>query len=125
MEYLIKFQLIKNQMLVNNRTFKVTKDEYEKLKSMVKNNQKGVSRHHREGIRLNDEKLYLIFDYIKQYRYGRSIDQIVKELCLARGTVSSYLMYLSLTDNVHEEVYNGITKVYFRKRNKLKLKQKG
>jgi len=68
------------------------------------------------------EQLELIFHIIQDNkRYGVSIDQIMKRSKYARGTVTHYLTMLVISGNVKEVQHNRILKVYFPRRNKLKI----
>jgi len=53
-----------------------------------------------------------IWKYLKSCEYGNTIDGIMSNVGLARGTVKSNLFYLMMTDNVVEYCYGQNNKVY-------------
>jgi len=51
--------------------------------------------------------------YISKYPYGRTINQIMEDLKLARGTVKVYLTAMAYAKEIKEIDYNQNTKVFF------------
>jgi len=53
-----------------------------------------------------------IWDYLRTCEHGNTVDNMMEDLGLARGTIKPHLYYLMLSDNVVEYVYSQNTKIY-------------
>lgn len=44
LEYIVKFQMIKNQKIVDNKTFRTTKKKYDMIKKYTRNTLSGIGK---------------------------------------------------------------------------------
>jgi len=57
-----------------------------------------------------------IKEYISLYPYGRTINNVMEDLKLARGTVKTYLTAMVYAKEIVQVDYNQNTKVFFKKK---------